>query len=201
MGATQTIGSVKEIQGNLAEIVPLKDFCWTCRRKRNDKNKEQIDPELLLLAPSSSNCERVLPKLPCFKREGIKLKQRCTLYIPFKRTDFDIWGPVPTVTRRGRKVILTMVDFGMRYPEAIALSSIETAVVAEAMILGLLQTGISFYSTSNLMQRLWQMCGIQHLTPIAYHPETNGFVERFNRTLVHMLKSYMAEHPAEWDAT
>jgi len=32
-----------------------------------------------------------------------------------------------------------------------------------------------------------------------YHPQTNGQVERYNRTLVRQLRCYIAEHQKEWD--
>ena len=37
-------------------------------------------------------------------------------------------GPLSPVTDRGNRYILTLVDFSTRYPEAIALRSIDTAV-------------------------------------------------------------------------
>ena len=43
-------------------------------------------------------------------------------------------GPLSPVTDRGNRYILTLVDFSTRYPEAIALRSIDTAVVAEALL-------------------------------------------------------------------
>jgi len=33
-----------------------------------------------------------------------------------------------------------------------------------------------------------------------YHPQTNGQVERYNRTLDHQLRCYIAEHRSDWDS-
>ncbi|KAI9560570.1 hypothetical protein GHT06_011517 [Daphnia sinensis] len=33
----------------------------------------------------------------------------------------------------------------------------------------------------------------------AYHPQTDGLVERFNRTLCDMLACYVVDEPEEWD--
>ena len=48
--------------------------------------------------------------------------------------------------------------------------------------------------------------GIRGLLGIAsnytspYHPQTNGQVERYNRTLVRQLRCYIAEHQKKWDS-
>ena len=52
---------------------------------------------------------------------------------PFQRIALDIVGPIHPTTERGNRYILTL-DYASRYPEAIALSSIETTRVAEAMV-------------------------------------------------------------------
>ncbi|CDF39905.1 unnamed protein product [Chondrus crispus] len=38
-----------------------------------------------------------------------------------------------------------------------------------------------------------------HYLTTAYHPQTNGQTERFNRTLVQRLRHYVAEHQRDWD--
>lgn len=46
------------------------------------------------------------------------------------------------------------------------------------------------------------ICGfldVRHLTTTAYHPQTNGQVERFNKTIVTRLRHYLADHQRSWD--
>ena len=57
--------------------------------------------------------------------------------------------------------------------------------------------GTSF--TSKLMKRLWQVCGISHVMLFPYHPQANGLVEKFNGTLMRMIRAYVAENPNDWD--
>ena len=54
--------------------------------------------------------------------------------IPFKRVTVDIVGPIESRSEKRNRYILTMIDFAMRYPEAIALPSIEMELVAEALV-------------------------------------------------------------------
>jgi len=51
---------------------------------------------------------------------------------------------------------------------------------------------------SVLYQGVLQMLGVStsHATP--YHPQTNGQVERFNKTLVPQLRHYVREHVVTW---
>ncbi|XP_078233603.1 uncharacterized protein LOC144583544 [Pogona vitticeps] len=126
---------------------------------------------------------------------------------PFKCILVDIVGPLPKATKRGNRFILTIVDHATRYPEAIPLTNIETNTVADALVgymsrMGfaseiITDLGTSF--TSKLMKRLWQICGIKHKETTAYHPESNGLTEKFNGTLMRMIRAYLAENPNNWD--
>ena len=43
------------------------------------------------------------------------------------------------------------------------------------------------------------MLHIQKTRTTPYHPQSDGMVERFNKTLVRMLKAYVNEHQSDWD--
>ncbi|CAM5130792.1 unnamed protein product [Natator depressus] len=119
----------------------------------------------------------------------------------------DIVEPLSKTTRLGKKYILVVVDFATRYPEAVALSSIEADTVADALLtifsrVGfpkevLTDQGSNFMSA--LLWCLWEKCGVRHIWASAYHPQSNGLVERFNGTLKMMLKTFMNQHPQDWD--
>ena len=53
---------------------------------------------------------------------------------PFQRVAIDLVAPLEPRTENRNKYILTLVDYATRYPEAVALSSIETEAVAEALV-------------------------------------------------------------------
>lgn len=53
--------------------------------------------------------------------------------------------------------------------------------------------------TSQFLQQVYQLLGIKCLKTTPYHPETDGLVERFNQTLVQMLRKFVNEVGTDWD--
>lgn len=52
---------------------------------------------------------------------------------------------------------------------------------------------------SNVM---WGLCSILHIKALwttIYHPQTDGLVERFNRTLKGMIRDAIQGDPRNWD--
>jgi transposase InsO family protein len=44
-----------------------------------------------------------------------------------------------------------------------------------------------------------QEFGIAKIFTTAYHPQTNGQVERFNRTIINSLRGYVERRQEDWD--
>ena len=59
--------------------------------------------------------------------------EREILSVPFEKVCLDIVGPLPN-TRGGFRYILTFIDVATRWPEAVALRSTTSKVVANALI-------------------------------------------------------------------
>jgi transposase InsO family protein len=52
---------------------------------------------------------------------------------------------------------------------------------------------------SHLMMDICGLMGIQKLNTTAYHPQCDGMVERFNRTLKMMLRKHATKFGPQWD--
>jgi len=51
---------------------------------------------------------------------------------------------------------------------------------------------------SCILRQIFEAFGVQKSRTTAYHPQGDGMVERFNRSLLQMLRSYVRDH-AEWE--
>ncbi|XP_037505621.1 uncharacterized protein LOC119381945 [Rhipicephalus sanguineus] len=126
---------------------------------------------------------------------------------PFRKVAIDILCPLKPTTRRGNKYILTLVDYATRFPEAIALPSIESERVAEALLKIFSRVGVpeemlsdrGSNFTSELMSEVGRLLSLRLQTTTPYHPMANGLVEKFNGTLKKMLRRMCTEQPKDWD--
>ena len=116
-------------------------------------------------------------------------------------------GPFSPITERRNRYILTMVDYATRYPEAIALPSIDTECVAEGLIEIFSRVGVpceilsdrGSQFMSQVMQEVNRLLSVKHLVATPYHPQCNGLVEKFHFVLKSMLRKLCAERPKDWD--
>ena len=149
-------------------------------------------------------CQRTVPKGKVAK---IPLGEMPIIDAPFKRVAIDLIGPIVPVSDRGNRYILTLVDYGTRYPEAVALPKIETERVAEALLEIFCRVGFpaeilsdrGSQFTSELMGEISCLVRVKQLFTTLYNPACNGLCERINGVLKSMLKRMCQERPRDWD--
>ncbi len=121
----------------------------------------------------------------------------------FATVHIDLVGPLPP--SHGFTHLLTCVDRFTRWPEAFPISSITAESVAQAFISGwiarfgapstiITDRGRQF--ESNLWKALTDLLGVKRARTTAYHPQSNGMVERFHRQLKAALKA--RTNPSSW---
>lgn len=108
----------------------------------------------------------------------------------FEHIHVDIVGPLPP--SHGFSYILTVVERFTRWPEAYPLSDVSAVTVAETLFNNYIcRFGVPLHVTtdqgvqfeSNLFREFSKFLGFHRIRTTTYHPESNGMVERFHRTL------------------
>lgn len=118
----------------------------------------------------------------------------------FQHVHVDIVGPLPHC--RGYSYLLTILDRHSRWPDAIPLQRITAEDCADAFVAHWVSRhGIPRDITSDrgrqFVSQLWQELGKSlgsrlHFTT-AYHPQANGMVERFHRSMKASLRSTLSD--------
>ena len=124
---------------------------------------------------------------------------------PFTRIAMDVVGPLPK-TVQGHRFILVVCDYSTSYPEAIPLRCMTAPIMAEQLVELFSRHGIpreiltdqGMNFTSSLLQELYKMLGVTSLKTTPYHPQTDGLVERFNKTLKQMIRRLITGEGQEW---
>ncbi|GBM90048.1 Transposon Ty3-I Gag-Pol polyprotein, partial [Araneus ventricosus] len=148
----------------------------------------------------------------CGARKGPKTRtkgrlQRYNVGAPFERMALDILGPFPVTTKVNRYVLVLM-DYFTKGPEAIPIPDQEASTVAEELV----RSWISCYGVpmilhsaqgtnfnSSLFTKLCELLGILKTRTSALHPESDGMVERFNRTILNHLSLFVSRNQTDWD--
>ena len=95
-------------------------------------------------------------------------------------------------------ISLTIMCTSTRFPEAIPLRNIKTKSIVKALIkfftfVGLpksVQSDQGSNFMSGIFQQVMHELGIKQYRSSAYHPESQGALERFHQTLKNMIRSY-----------
>lgn len=125
---------------------------------------------------------------------------------PFNKIIIDIVGPLPR-TKKGNQYILTVLDPTTRYPEAFPIKNITSRTIVSKLrhlftTFGIPQEiqsdqGTNF--TSDLFRAVLNELGISQTLSTAYHPQSQGALERCHQTLKSLLRKFCHEQPLEWD--
>ena len=119
----------------------------------------------------------------------------------------DILGPLPN-SPAGNRYVLVAMDYFTKWEEAYAIPNQEATTVANKLVNEMFlrfsppeqlhsDQGRQFEST--LVKEMCECLGIKKTQTIPYHPQGDGLVEWFNRTLLNMLATTINDHPAYWE--
>jgi hypothetical protein len=113
----------------------------------------------------------------------------------FDRWEIDLVGPLP-LTPRGNRYIAVAVEGLSRWPEAAPISQKTGAEVADFIYSHIycrygcprhIQTDNGLEFKNDLVAQLFKKWKIRHHFSTPYHPQSNGLVERYNKTLCNAI--------------
>ena len=125
---------------------------------------------------------------------------------PFDRIGVDVIQ-FPK-SRLGNQYAVVFVDYLTKWPEAFPVQDQTAATIAHLLVTEIVSRhgvptevlsdrGCAFLS--GLMKEVEKLLGFHKVNTSAYHPQTDGLVERFNRTLTAMLAKTVEQGGKDWD--
>ena len=150
--------------------------------------------------------------LSCAAARGTRYKVQKHMKL-FPATDpleflaMDLLGPLPR-THQGNEYVLVITDLFTKLCRSVPLRNTKAVTVGTLFLyLWVYAYGApSYVLTDNgpqfaakFFEAVCTMIGNKHVFTTAYHPQTNGQVERFKKTLAARLRHYVAENQKDWD--
>jgi transposase InsO family protein len=125
----------------------------------------------------------------------------------WERIAMDVVGPIQE-SNKGYRYILVISDYASRFVFTIPMKNQTAPTIARCLVDKLItkygapqavltDRGTNFLSI--LVNEICVLFKIKQMRTTSYHPQTDGLVERFNRTLCDMLACYVNKEPEEWD--
>ncbi len=159
------------------------------------------------------DCHATARRCPTCARNRIKLRRNTTQLKLFPATSpleavaIDILGEL-IKTARGNQYLLVISDRFTKLTKTVPLRTQSATEVAKAFVNEwvfnygppsdlLADNGKCF--TSKFFQDVCRIINTHNSFTTTYHPQANGQVERFNRTIKAAIRSYLSDHPRDWD--
>ena len=143
----------------------------------------------------------------CASRKGHNAKLEPQWDSTMLRIALDILGPLP-LTENGNRYLLIIADYFTKWPEAYAIPNQEAATVARILVNEVIcrfgvpleihsDQGRNFESA--LFKEMYSLLGMSKTRTTPLHPQSDGMVERMNRTIEAQLSMFIQDHQRNWD--
>lgn len=162
----------------------------------------EMKEEVRIFIKSCENCS--MNKPPIQKPKALLGKM--SYGAPWECFATDFIGPLP-VTNRGNRYILVVMDYFTKWAEAFPVPDQTAVATANVLLNEITRYGCPLIIHSNqgrnyescIFKELCSLLHIKKTRTTARNPKCNGMVERFNRTLIRMIKAFIVDDHEEWD--
>ena len=126
---------------------------------------------------------------------------------PMQVMAVDLLGPLPE-SSSGNSYVMVVGDYFTRWMEALPIPNQEAQTVATRLVDEVflrysvpeqLHSDQGRQFESELLTEVCKILSIRKTRTTPYHPQCDGLVERFNRTLLDMLATCSKDHPFNWE--
>ena len=126
---------------------------------------------------------------------------------PWDTLAIDFVGPLP-VTPVGNRHILVLADHFTKYVEVVPVRSQTARECVNKIVENFISrwgTPLSIHSDqgsafeSQVFKKMCSLFGIRKTRTSPRNPKGNGLIERFNRSLLKMIRAYLADEQGDWE--
>ena len=127
--------------------------------------------------------------------------------LPMERVHFDILGPLP-VSNKGNVYVLVIIDQFTKWVESYALPDQKAESIAEKLVFEFISrfgcpleihTDQGRNVDGSLINSICSLLQVRKTRTTPYHPSSNGQCERYNRTILQMVRCFMTGNVKDWD--
>lgn len=152
------------------------------------------------------DCE-VCEKTKIHKHTHTPLQITSVATTPFEKIYIDFVGEINPNSVEGHKYILSiscdLTKYVIMIPtfDSTALTAAKTIVEEVCLVYNFPKTIVSDNGpafVSEIFKQMSKLLDIKHIKTYPYHPQSNGAIERYHRSLGQYIRSYVQKNQANW---
>ncbi|VDI22567.1 Hypothetical predicted protein [Mytilus galloprovincialis] len=206
----QQLVAPKRIRG---EILRLLHDCRTAGHFGRDRTLAKVRARFYWPGMTTDITRWCQTCLLCQQRKpgpglGKSPMQHRNVYRPMECIAIDLMGPLP-ITDHSNQYIMVVSDYFTKWTEAYPLKEHCAQTVADKLVTEFISrfgapcrihTDQGREFESKLFASMCDLLEIEKTRTTPYHPQSDGMVERYNRTLQQILSMFVNENKDDWDS-
>ena len=180
LGIKKTLSRIQDKYFWFQMVKDVKHWCTVCDKCAMRKNPQKF------------------PRAPL---------QKYTVGVPMERLAIDVMGPLP-MTNKKNSYLLVIGDYFTKWVDAIPIRNQKASTIAQKVldrIITIFGVPMQIHSDqgrsfeSKIFQEMCKLLGIEKTRTTPYRPQSDGMIERANRTIANMLTAFVDKNQKNWD--